>query len=291
LSDWVKSYGDMLPGGKVLGGAPANFAYHCSQLGAESWVVSAIGEDDPGREIQEVVEGLKLPSEFLFIAEKYPTSSVTVSLDSEGHPAYSIHENVAWDNIPVDQGVLDLVKGADAVCFGSLAQRSAISRKSIQLYLDNAPANCVKVFDVNLRQHYFSREILERLLHLANVLKLNDEELFILAKMFSLSGKEVDMIASLQKSFDLELIALTRGGDGSTLFSNSQRSDFCSDAVHAVDTVGAGDSFTAAMTMTYLKGMKMKDMHRLASEIAAYVCTQKGATPEIPYNLIRQVIN
>ena len=279
----------MLPGGKVLGGAPANFAYHCSQLGAESHVISAIGNDEPGREILKTVESLNLSSETLFINDQHPTSTVTVQLDAKGHPEYTIHENVAWDHIPADGGALEIMKGADAVCFGSLAQRSSISRKSIQAYLSAASGDCLRVFDINLRQHYYSRELIEESLGFTDVLKLNDEELLELAGLFSLEGNENEMVQSLQNNFDLKLIALTRGGDGSTLFNGSGRSDYRAEAVHAVDTVGAGDSFTAAMVMTYLKDMDLQDIHRIASELAAYVCTRKGATPVIPSNLLSEM--
>ncbi|MCP4311275.1 MAG: carbohydrate kinase [Bacteroidetes bacterium] len=279
----------MLPGGKVLGGAPANFAYHCSQMGTESHVISAIGKDDPGCEILEQVEMLGIPSDFLFIEEQFPTSTVTVKLDARGHPEYTIHENVAWDHIPADQKALDMVKGADAVCFGSLAQRSPISRKSIQSYLAALSADCLRVFDVNLRQHFYSKEVIEESLGFADVLKLNDDELVILSDLFSLEGDDDELIGSLQQSFGLKLIALTRGGDGSTLYTGNDRSEYRVDAVRAVDTVGAGDSFTAAMVMTYLNGMDLKDTHRIASELAAYVCTQKGATPVIPAEILREI--
>jgi len=280
---------DMLPGGKVLGGAPANFAYHCSQLGGDSYVISAIGKDDPGCEILEKVEELNLPTEHLFIEERYPTSTVTVSLDAKGHPTYIIHKNVAWDYIPAEQGALDLISGADVICFGSLAQRSPISRKSIQSYLGQATEDCLRVFDINLRQNYYTREVLEKSLSYADVLKLNDEELLILTKLLSLNGTENDLIKSLQKTYNLKLLALTRGGDGSTLYNGTERSDYRTDTVNAVDTVGAGDSFTAAMAMAYLKELPLKDMHRIASELAAFVCTQKGATPLIPSELLWEI--
>ena len=280
---------DMLPGGKMLGGAPANFAYHCSQLGAESIVVSAIGSDDPGSEILQNLERLNLSTDALSIEENHPTSTVTVRLDAQGHPEYTIHENVAWDHIPSKHKVVDLVRGADAICYGSLAQRSPLSRQTIQSYLEQTNDECLRIFDVNLRQHYYSKEVLESSLGFANVLKLNDEELVILAELFSLKGDENEMIRSMQQSYDLKLIALTRGGDGATLFNGSERSDYRAEAVDAVDTVGAGDSFTAAMVMGYLNGKNLNEMNRLAADIAAFVCTQKGATPAIPSDLLSEI--
>lgn len=276
---------DMLPGGKMLGGAPANFACHCSQLGAESYVISAIGKDDPGCEILENMEQLSLSTEYLFIEETYPTSTVTVKLDPEGHPQYTIHKNVAWDYIPVEEGALDLALGADAICFGSLAQRSPISRKSIQSYLGHTGEDCLRVFDINLRQEYYTRNILEASLTVADLLKLNDEELIVLAELFKLEGTEDDQLGSLIENYNLKLIALTKGADGSILYTGSERSDYQSETVHVEDTVGAGDSFTAGMVMGYLKGMSLKELHILASELSAFVCTQKGATPGIPDEL------
>jgi fructokinase len=277
---------DMLPGGKVLGGAPANFAYHCSQLGADSYVISAVGKDDPGCEILEKVEALNLPSEYLYIEERYPTSKVTVRLDAKGHPQYTIHKNVAWDYIPINQAALDLVSGADALCFGSLAQRSPISRQSIQSYLEQTSTDCLRVFDVNLRQNYYSRELLEKSLEFADILKLNNEELIVMKDLFSLKGKEDELIGSLIQDYKLKLIALTKGAEGSTLYNGSEKSDYRSDPVNAIDTVGAGDSFTATMVMAYLEGMPLNEMNRKASEISAFVCTQKGATPVIPSDLL-----
>ena len=173
---------DMLHGGKVLGGAPANFSYHCSQLGAVSYVISAVGKDIAGSEILEKFEQMNLPTEYLFIEENFPTSKVSVKLDHHGQPEYTIHENVAWDYIPVQKSALNHVSEATAVCFGSLAQRSPLSRKSIQFYLERTKKDCLKVFDVNLRQNYFSRELIEKSLGLTNILKLNIEELEILSQ-------------------------------------------------------------------------------------------------------------
>jgi fructokinase len=280
---------DMLPGGKVLGGAPANFAYHCSQLGAESYVISAIGKDDLGSEIRENMDRLNLASLHLFTDERIPTSTVTVRLDAQGHPEYTIHENVAWDHLPVEQPALDLVSDADAICFGSLAQRSPVSRRSILSYLEHTRDDCLRVFDINLRQHYYSREVLEKSLDVADVLKLNDEELAILSELFSLKGSESQRMDSLFRTYDLTLVALTRGAEGSTLYNGSERSDYRAEAVRVMDTVGAGDSFTAAMVMAYLRGWSLNDMNRLASDLAAFVCTQKGATPTIPPAFIAEL--
>jgi fructokinase len=280
---------DMLPGGKVLGGAPANFAYHCRQLGAESYVVSAVGKDDLGCEILELMEELHLPQEHIHIQERYPTGTVSVRLDGAGHPTYNIHTNVAWDHIPLGEGSTDVFEVADAVCFGSLAQRSPLSRKSILAYLKASSPECLRVFDINLRQKYYNREILESSLNEADVLKLNDDELEVLSSMFSLKGEKDDLLESLLQEFGLTIVALTKGSEGSVLLTGTERSEYRSEPVESLDTVGAGDSFTAAMVMGFLRGLALKDLHRIASDIASYVCTRKGATPELPVSLINEI--
>ena len=192
---------DLLPGGKVLGGAPANFAYHCRMLGTESYVVSSVGKDDLGCEILENMDRLKVAREYISIDESYPTGTVTVRLDEQGHPDYTIHQNVAWDFIPENKDTAEIAAIADVICFGSLAQRSRVSRKSILSYLELASGSCLKIFDINLRQNYYSREVIESSLKFADVLKLNDEELDIVAEMFALKGNETDIANSLIQRF------------------------------------------------------------------------------------------
>jgi fructokinase len=273
---------DILPGGRVLGGAPANFAYHCMQLGADSYAVSAVGKDEDGAGILGLLDELHLSRKHIHIDEEHATGTVTVALDSAGHPSYTIHEHVAWDHIPVTATTTELFMRADAVCFGSLAQRNAVSRKAVRAYLDATGAGCLKIFDINLRQEFYHREILESSLEAADVLKLNDEELPVLSRMFSLHGGEDQILNALAETFGLKIIALTRGSEGSTLIIGKERSDFRSEAVKSIDTVGAGDSFTASIVMGYLMGKSQGDIHRLSSDLAAYVCTQKGATPGLP---------
>lgn len=273
---------DMLPGGKVLGGAPANFAYHCSQLGAEAHVISAIGEDDLGRDIRSKLNEIGLSGDAVHTHPELPTSTVTISLDEQGHPDYTIHEEVAWDAIPKDRKVMEMTAHADAICFGTLAQRSPVSKASIQTYLSGTGKPCIRVFDVNLRQHYYSAELIRESLVFADILKLNDDELQILKPILSLPGNEEQMILHLVHSFDLKLLALTRGSKGSSLYMDGKRSDYRSEAIQAVDTVGAGDSFTAAMLMAFIQGEELGAMHRLAADLAAFVCTRKGATPGVP---------
>lgn len=280
---------DMLPGGKKLGGAPANFAYHCSQLGADSYVISSVGMDDAGREILENLKRLQLSDEYIEIQAIYPTSTVTVKLDAGGHPEYTIHEQVAWDNMTVKHASIRLAQRADAICFGSLAQRSHVSCKTIHIYLAALPYKCLKVFDLNLRQNYYTKEIIENSLKISNVLKINDEEFIVLAEMLSLKGNEPEQAEALLRTYDLKLLALTRGGEGSSLITRSGRSDCKALAVNMIDSVGAGDSFTAALVTGLLKGVSLNELNQLASELAAYVCTQKGATPDIPAYLNKKL--
>jgi len=273
---------DLLPSGPQLGGAPANFAYHAHALGGEARVISRVGTDQLGRDIFGRMEAMGLPSAGLQTDETAPTGTVTVELDGKGIPAYTIHENTAWDRIAVTPESLALARAADAVCFGSLAQRSPASREAIQDMVSAAPAAAWLVFDINLRQHFYNREIIERSLQLANVLKLNDGELPVLADMFALSGDTARQMESLAAAFSLNMVALTRGGEGSLLYRDGAWSECKPLPVDVADTVGAGDAFTAALVLGLLHGEPLDAMHAFASEVAGYVCTCVGAMPPIP---------
>jgi fructokinase len=273
---------DLLPAGPQLGGAPANFAYHAHALGAHACVVTRIGNDHLGRAILKRFEQMEIADGTMQLDEAAPTGTVTVALSERGIPNYIIHENVAWDHLAVTPAALQAVRAADAVCFGSLAQRGAISRASIQRLLAAAPSAALRVFDINLRQNYYSREVIEQSLRLANVLKLNDGELPILAELFHLTGDVRNQLATLAKSFNLQLVALTRGPAGSLLYQAGQWSDCPSIPITIVDTIGAGDSFTAALVMGLLHKMPLDEINDLADEVARYVCSCAGATPPMP---------
>ena len=273
---------DLLPSGPQMGGAPANFAYHAHALGGEALVVSRAGNDQRGRDIFDRIEAMGLSSAGLQTDETAPTGTVTVELDSKGIPAYTIHENTAWDRIAATPESLALARAADVVCFGSLAQRSPASREAIQCLVSASPATAWRVFDINLRQHYYSRDVIENSLQLANVLKLNDEELPVVAGLFSLSGNPEQQVASLAAAFNLNVVALTRGGNGSLLYQDGSWSECRPAPVNVVDTVGAGDAFTAALVLGLLHGDALGAMHGFASEVAGYVCTRTGATPLLP---------
>ena len=275
---------DMLPEGKKLGGAPANFAFHAGQFGLESMAVSAIGLDPLGEEIAKELEEHGLP--FHLDRIDYPTGTVQVTLDSNGIPRYEIKEDVAWDNIPYTKELADLAGRAQAVCFGSLAQRNPVSRETIGWFLDAVPEDCLKVFDINLRQSFYSKEIIEDSLRRCDILKINDEELEIVKEMFGLEDLPTEgLCRSIIDEYGLKMLILTCGVNGSHVFSGDVSSFLETPQVNVADTVGAGDSFTGAFVASILKGKSVREAHEAAVKVSAFVCTQSGAMPVIPEDL------
>lgn len=279
---------DLLPSGSELGGAPANFAYHAHALGANARVVTRVGEDEYGQAILRRFQELEIADGTVQVDAEAPTGTVTVTLAENGIPSYVIHENVAWDRLEVMPAALNAVREADAVCFGSLAQRSPLSRASIQRLVAASPAEGLRVFDINLRQKYFTREVIEESLRLANVLKLNDGELPVLGEMFGLPGTPRQQMERLAKQFHLQVIALTRGPAGSLLFQAGKWSDCPSVPIQIVDTVGAGDAFTATLVMGLLQKLPLDEINFLADEVARHVCSCAGATPPLPERFSRR---
>lgn len=274
---------DVLPDGKKIGGAPANFAYHISQFGYDSRVVSAVGDDKLGAELLEQFDGkgLKYQIENL----PYSTGTVQVELDPNGVPMYDIKEGVAWDNIPFTKELKSLAKNTRAVCFGSLAQRSIVSRDTINQFLDAMPDGVgqYKIFDINLRQGFYTKEAICASMERCNVLKINDEELVAISRMFGYPGIDLqDKCWILLGKYKLEMLILTCGVNGSYVFTPGSVSFVATPKVEVADTVGAGDSFTATFIASLLKGESVKDAHMKAVRISAYVCTQHGAMPVIP---------
>ena len=276
---------DLLPGGKQLGGAPANFAYHAQQLGAAGFVVSAVGNDALGHEIIARLRQLGLDTAHVAVDATRPTGTVSVSLDAAAVPSYVIHENVAWDFLQFNDDLAELAARADVICFGTLAQRGRPSSNCIIDVLTHAPR--LRILDINLRQQYHSFETIDESLDFADVLKINDDEVAVVARLHNLQHP-ADLLQKVFACYDIDLIAVTRGSKGSALYSRDD------DVVEhpgtpvqkLVDTVGAGDAFTAALAIGLLRGEPLDRINDAANRLAAYVCTQPGATPAIPRELL-----
>jgi fructokinase len=266
---------DMFPTGKKAGGAPVNFAYHAAGSGAESYAISAIGNDELGEEIMDLINGIGI--NHLIAKVGYPTGTVKVEL-SQGVPSYTITEEVAWDYIPFTAPIEEIARKVDAVCFGTLAQRSAISRQTIRKFLSLVPQESFRVLDINLRPPFYSPNLIEESVRLCNILKLNDEELEILKKMFPIGAADNrDACNRLIDAYNLKYLILTAGADYSMIFSPDTISFLETPRVNVVDTVGAGDSFTGAFITSLLTGETLEKAHRSAVDRAAAVCTVAGA--------------
>ena len=277
---------DVLPEGKKLGGAPANFAYHAGQFGLDTIAISALGEDALA---EETVEALKEHNlNYLMPRVPYPTGTVQVTLAEGGIPTYEIKEGVAWDNIPYTNEMADIAKSARAVCFGSLAQRNSVSRENIRKFLADTPADCLKICDINLRQQFYSKEVLEDSFKLCNILKINDEELVVVSRMFGYDG--LDMRQTCEKmvgDYGLKMLVLTCGTNGSYVFTDDGLTSFQdTPKVEVADTVGAGDSFTGSFCACIINGKPVQEAHKTAVAVSAFVCTQNGAMPVVPETLM-----
>ena len=277
---------DVLPEGKKLGGAPANFAYHAGQFGLDAIAISALGEDALA---EETVEALKEHNlNYLMPRVPYPTGTVQVTLAEGGIPTYEIKEGVAWDNIPYTNEMADIAKSARAVCFGSLAQRNSVSRENIRKFLADTPADCLKICDINLRQQFYSKEVLEDSFKLCNILKINDEELVVVNRMFGYDG--LDMRQTCEKmvqDYGLKMLVLTCGTNGSYVFTDDGLTSFQdTPKVEVADTVGAGDSFTGSFCACIINGKPVQEAHKTAVAVSAFVCTQNGAMPVVPETLM-----
>lgn len=273
---------DLLASGPQLGGAPANFAYHAHALGANAHAIIRVGNDERGREILRRFRAMGLPTDTVQDDEQAPTGTATVALGGQGGPNFVIQENVAWDFLAAAPAAESAASAADAICFGTLAQRNPVSRAAIQRLLAAAPANALRVFDINLRQHYYSRELVEASLRLSNTLKLNHGELQVLAEMFALTGPPEKQLENLSENFSQQIVALTQGGKGSLLYRDGRCSRCVPQPIKVVDTVGAGDAFTAALVMGLLHQLDLDEINAFANHVARYVCSQPGATPPLP---------
>ena len=268
---------DLLPAGKQLGGAPANFAYTSKQLGSNGLVLSRIGNDELGTDLLVELNAKNLAPDDIQIDEKNQTGIVNVTLEN-GQPSYEIVENVAWDNLELSKKWREIAEKTDAVCFGSLAQRNEISRKTVREFVGLTKS--LRIFDVNLRQNYFSAEILRASFQLANVVKLNHEELPIVAELIEIEGDNLtEMAKNLREKFDLKMICVTRGANGSLLITKDNLSENVGLKIIVKDTIGAGDAFTAGMTHGILRGLPLDEINEFANKVGAFVASNTGAMP------------
>jgi fructokinase len=277
---------DLFPAGKQLGGAPANFAWHAAQLGVDARIATAVGEDDLGREILATLGARRADTSLITRDAIHPTGTVTVSLSGSGQPAYTIHENVAWDFIPSSAALLDLARRADCICFGTLAQRSPQTRRTIAEVLAVSRPAALRIFDINLRQRYYDRGTIFASLDAASVLKINVDELPVLCGLLALPTSLSDILRRFE---NLRLVALTSGASGSLVVDRDGQFDhpgYPIDYTQHADTVGAGDAFTAALAVGLLRGQGLASISERANRLAAYVCTRPGATPAIPADLL-----
>lgn len=290
MNDLVTGIGevlwDLLPDGRKIGGAPANFAYHISQFGLPGCVVSAVGHDSLGDEIVATVDS----KDILNRIERtdFPTGTVKVEVDAAGIPQYDICSDVAWDHIPFTPKIEETAMRTRAVCFGSLAQRGEESRRTINRFLDIMPrgADSLVVFDVNLRQSFYDREILTGSIGRCDTLKINDEELTVISQMLGCSGdNDIDCCRELINRFGLKILILTCGVNGSHVVTPDKVSFMPTPQVAVADTVGAGDSFTAAFTASILQGKSIAEAHKKAVDTSAYVCSRYGAMPQLPADI------
>ncbi len=272
---------DVLPDGKQIGGAPANFAFHASHLGFEGWAVSAVGSDALGDEIVETLSAKGVKT--LIQRTSQPTGTVQVTLSGEGIPHYEICQDVAWDNINYTAEVDSLAQKALCVVFGSLAQRQEPSRTTIHRFVERIAEreDTMRIFDINLRQKFYNKEMLEGSLKLCNILKINDEELVVFCSMFAIEGATLEeRCRKIMADYSLDMLILTCGDVESYIFHQGGTSRIATPRVEVADTVGAGDSFTATFASSMLSGESVERAHTLAVKVAAFVCTQKGAMPE-----------
>ncbi len=274
---------DVYPEAAHFGGAPANFASHAASLGADAWMVSATGADDLGDRARDALRGRGVHCVHLVPDSHHATGQVLVTLDAAGVASYKFAADTAWDHLAWSDDIAALAARCDAVCFGTLGQRSPVSRETIHRFIEATPRTALRVFDVNLRQRFYDAQTLQSSLRLASVLKLNDEELPIVAELCGIHATTPrEMLEELMSRHDLRLAALTRGPCGSLLLAGSEENECPAPPTTVVDTVGAGDAFTATLVTGFLRGLSLATINRHANAVASFVCSQKGATPPLP---------
>ena len=283
---------DLLPSGKQLGGAPANFAYMANVLGDEGIVASRTGEDDLGYEAREMMKTLDLNPSFIQSDDEHSTGVVKVLIDGAGQPEFTIASDVSWDHLEWTTAWEGLATRADAICFGTLAQRSQVSRATVHRFLQASRKNTLKIYDVNLREPFYSKEIIVDSLRLSNMAKLNADELAKVCDLLNIPGQsEQERSKRLLINFDLELVCITRGATGSLLVSPDQTVEHNGFRVKVADAVGAGDAFTACLAHHYIRRTSLHTISELANGFASWVATQTGATPTVPSRGLQGVLD
>ncbi len=282
---------DLLPDGPQLGGAPANFAGHARALGAEVTLVSRLGSDSLGADAHRLLADRGLDLRAVTLDPIRPTGTVAVELSLEGQPQFRIQEAVAWDDLMVDAENLSRIRQADAICFGTLAQRSPASREVVQRCVESVSPAALRICDINLRAPFYTAQGIEDSLRMANVLKLNETELVDLAGQFGLNGSAEEQLAAMAGQFGLHTVVLTLGAQGSRVFREGRWTFEPGRRVEVRDAVGAGDAFTAAFVLGILRGWPVQEIQRRATDIAAFVCTQPGATPDLPPTLTQPFLS
>ncbi len=273
---------DVLPEAEVIGGAPVNFAYHVTALGEKGVPISTIGRDTRGERGLAELRKRGVDTSAVSISDDYVTGYVIADVDEEGKASYNFPDEVAWDHLVINEYAANLQTKLDAVCFGSLAQRSKHSRRVIHNFLDALRPGTVRVFDINFRQDFYSRQVVESSLQRTDILKLSEEELPVLASLLALQGPDDGWLQLLIKKYRLKMAILSMGGSGSLLLTPDSSSRHSGISTHVEDTIGAGDSFTAAATIGYLQGLTLEDINEQANRVAAYVCSQQGGMPPLP---------
>jgi fructokinase len=282
---------DLLPSGKVLGGAPANFAYMTNLLGDQGVVASRVGDDDLGHEACRAMEELGLSTAYVQCDRQHPTGMAGVFIDSAGQPTFTIKESVSWDFLEWTESWEQLSARADVVCFGSLAQRSPTSCATIERFLQNTPKNALRIFDVNLRQSFYSTEVLRRSLQYTDIVKLNDQELLRVTSLLGFdTGDEETLARRLLGKFNLRLVCVTRGARGSLLVSEDGTAEHKGLSVQVADAVGAGDAFAACLAHHYVRGKSLEEISESANRFASWVATQVGAMPTIHRSRLQSIL-
>lgn len=281
---------DLFPDGPRFGGAPANFACHAAALGANAYLASSIGRDELGRKGQDALRAHGVHADCVAVCDAAPTGTVAVTLDAAGKAQFRFAADVAWDHLQWSEPLERLAEGCAAVCFGTLAQRSEISRQTIRRFVLATPPAALRIFDINLRAPYYDENTIRESLALANILKLNDDELPIVASWCGMSGTDTQVLSQLAEQFELDVVALTRGPHGALLWRRGEISDAGGLPVVVRDTVGAGDAFTAALAIGLLRNDSLDVINQRACQVAAHVCSCSGATPPLTDEIRRQFV-